>query len=60
MMQLHLGCTFDDILRAEGHVISGGLLTLLVFVRGNQAHMKFLKESKVKSNYVLMPNPHST
>ena len=43
-LDVHLGCTFRDVLTAPNHVLSGGLLTLLVFVRGNKAHKKFLAD----------------
>lgn len=49
-LDVHLGCTFKDILKAPGHVLPGGLLTLLVFVRNNSAHLKFL-ENVTKSRH---------
>ena len=54
-VEVHMGCSFHDILRAEGNVISGGICTLIVFVRNNGAHEKFLKENKVRPNFMLMP-----
>lgn len=57
-LDIHLGCTFKDILTAPGHVLPGGLLTLLVFVRDNSAHLKFLENINSNSHGVwsLTPN----
>ena len=55
-IEIHMGCKFNDILRAEGHIVSGGLCTLIVLVRDNAAHEKFIKENKVRQNFVLMPS----
>jgi Cns1/TTC4 Wheel domain len=44
-LDVHLGCTFRDVLTSPGHVLAGGLLTLLIFVRGNEAHAKFLRDT---------------
>lgn len=41
--ELNAGCTFRDVLAVKGIVLMGGLLKLLVFVRGNKAHQHFLE-----------------
>jgi hypothetical protein len=56
-VDVHLGCTFDDVLHAPNHVLSGGLLTFLVFVRGNQAHKKFLADVKKNGHGVWVQHP---
>ena len=56
-IEVHLGCSFHDILKAEGNIISGGICTLIVFARNNGAHKKFLKENNIRPNFVLMPTP---
>lgn len=43
-LDVHLGASFKDVVLAPGHVLAGGLLTFLVFVRDNQAHKKFLRD----------------
>lgn len=57
-LDVHLGCTFRHILKAPGHVLAGGLLTLLVFVKNNSAHVKFLKDIKINGHgvWTLEPN----
>jgi hypothetical protein len=54
--EAHIGCRFADILSAEGAVVSAGLLTLFVFPKNNDAHKKFLKDSKVRRNFLLAPS----
>ncbi len=41
--QVHMGCTLLQIMQAKGHVVPGGLLHILIFVKGNPAHKKFLQ-----------------
>lgn len=40
---VHLGCTVGQVLRADKHVLPGGLLHVLVFVNKSKAHKKFLQ-----------------
>lgn len=54
--EVHIGCRVVDILKAHNHIICGGLITLFVFPRGNAAHKKFLKESRVDKDFVILPN----
>lgn len=56
-LDVHLGCTFQHVLACPGHVLAGGLLTLLVFVRGNSAHTKFLKDIASNGHGVWSLNP---
>lgn len=49
-MEVFLGCTILNILQAKNHVISGGLLTLIAFVKNSKAHKNFLKDALKKSN----------
>ena len=35
LCEVHLGCTFDRILRAPHHILDGGLLSLIVFPKAN-------------------------
>lgn len=42
-MEVHLACSFKSIVQAKNHVIDGGLLSMLVLVRNNEAHKRFLK-----------------
>ena len=58
-LDVHLGCTFQDILTSPGHVLAGGLLTLLIFVRGNEAHSKFLRDTSVSGRGVWPLTPSS-
>jgi hypothetical protein len=37
LTEVHLGCTIAQVLRAKGHVLEGGLLSLMVFPKANQA-----------------------
>lgn len=37
LTEVHLGCTFEQILKAKGHVLEGGLLSLMVFPKKNKA-----------------------
>ena len=56
-LDVHLGSSFLDILTAPGHVLAGGLLSLLVFVRGNVAHTNFLKDVKKRNHGVWFLGP---
>lgn len=56
-VDVHLGCTFYDVLRAPNHVLSGGLLSFLVFVRGNQAHKKFLSDVVKNGHGIWVQHP---
>ena len=56
-LDVHLGCTFRDVFTAPNHVLSGGLLTLLVFVRGNKAHKKFLADVAKNGHGVWLLHP---
>jgi hypothetical protein len=58
-LDVHLGCTFKDILKAPGHVLPGGLLTLLVFVRDNSAHLKFLENVSESRHGVWSLSPNN-
>lgn len=44
--EVHLGCTFHRILQCPEHYIHGGLLKILVYIKGNSCHKKFLKENR--------------
>ncbi len=35
LCEVHLGCTFEQILKAKNHILEGGLLSLLVFPKEN-------------------------
>ena len=56
-LDVHLGCTFAAVLTCPGHVLAGGLLTLLVFVRGNNAHKKFLRDVANNGHGIYPLNP---
>jgi Cns1/TTC4 Wheel domain len=56
-LDIHLGSTFQTIMRAPGHVLAGGLLTLLVFVRGNEAHSNFLRDVNKRGTSVWSMSP---
>lgn len=56
-LDVHLGASFLTVLQAPGHVLAGGLLTLLVFVRGNEAHSNFLRDVSRRGNLVLSLGP---
>ena len=56
-LDVHLGCSFRNVLACPGHVVAGGLLTLLVFVRGNSAHTKFLDDIASNGHGVWSLNP---
>lgn len=56
-LDVHLGSTFQTIMRAPGHVLAGGLLTLLVFVRGNEAHSNFLRDVRKRGSSVWSLSP---
>jgi len=43
-VEIHMGCSLLQILTAPGHVLPGGLLTLVVYPRGNAAHQQFLQK----------------
>ena len=53
--EVHIGCSFYNILNAKDHILSAGIIHLLIFVRGNKAHKKFLKENKIQFNTILLP-----
>ena len=56
--QLHVGCTLLQVMQAKGHLVPGGLLHILTFVKGNAAHKKFLQSSRKNRSkmYSLLPN----
>jgi Cns1/TTC4 Wheel domain len=56
-LDVHLGSTFQTIMRAPGHVLAGGLLSLLVFVRGNEAHSNFLSDVRKRGSSVWSLSP---
>lgn len=56
-LEVHLGCTFAQILRAPGVVAAGGILSLVVFPRGNAAHSKFLQNNAKEGNDIVPLNP---
>ena len=56
-LDVHLGASFRDVVLAPGHVLAGGLLTFLVFVRDNQAHKKFLRDIDKRGHGVWPLNP---
>ena len=56
-LDVHLGSSFLDILIAPGHVLAGGLLSLLVFVRGNVAHTNFLNDVKKRNHGIWFLGP---
>lgn len=37
LTEVHLGCTIAQILKAKKHVLEGGLMSLMVFPKANQA-----------------------
>jgi hypothetical protein len=44
--EVHLGCTFNRMLQCAEHYIHGGLLKILVYIKGNSCHNKFLAEHR--------------
>lgn len=56
-LDVHLGCNFQHVLAHPDHVLAGGLLTLLIFVRGNSAHTKFLQDITSNGHGVWTLNP---
>ena len=59
-LEVHMGCKFRDILLAPNHVLSGGLLTLLVFVKESDAQVKFLSDVKKNGQGIWTLNPAGT
>ena len=48
--EVHLGCSLRTVLRAQGVLLSGGVLRLLVFPReGSKAHEMFRSKADIKS-----------
>ena len=39
-----MGCSIGNILNIDGLVLQGGVLSIVLYVRGNSAHRKFMKE----------------
>ena len=45
-VEVGLGCTFTQVLALPGHLLMGGLLQLKIYVRGSEAHAKFLQRER--------------
>lgn len=58
-MEIHLGCNFYQIMTAmkKRNMMSRGILSVLVFPRGNAAHQKFLKTIANEHLSIEMLNP---
>lgn len=56
LINIHLGCTFKQILQTKGLILPGGLLTLIVYPnltngRNNKAHEQFLKRNATDDGF---------
>jgi hypothetical protein len=60
--QLHMGCTVQQIVSCERHVLPGGLLHVLVFVNKSASHKKFLQTNRRHraEMYTLSPSGQMT
>jgi len=60
-LDCHLGCTIKSLLKARHLALPGGLLTLIVFVRGNKAHERFVRDNEAAGNQIVAfdPSPSS-
>ena len=56
-LDVHLGCTIKDILHTPDYVLAGGLITLIVYVKGNKAHKKFLSDVEKSGNGIWILHP---
>jgi hypothetical protein len=54
-MEIHLGCTIQQILTAPGHILVGGTLSLTVYPNNSEALAKFLKKFDGRCQF-LQPN----
>ena len=54
-MEIHLGCTIQQILTAPNHILSGGVLSLTVFPKNSQSLKLYLKQYN-NSYKILQPN----
>jgi tetratricopeptide (TPR) repeat protein len=43
VLEVHLGCSIQTLLQVDGNVLSAGVVTLLAFVRDNDAHKQYLR-----------------
>jgi Cns1/TTC4 Wheel domain len=59
-LEVHMGCKLQDILLAPNHVLSGGLLTLLVYVKESDAQEKFLSDVRKNGQGIWTLNPAGT
>lgn len=51
ILEVHLGCEVLSLLKfREKYVLPGGLLSIIVFPRGNEAHKKFMRD-QLKEGY---------
>jgi hypothetical protein len=57
-VEVHVGCSVEQVLRLDGCLLAGGVLTLLAFVKGNAAHKEFLKKSKDQDLTLLKLQPN--
>ena len=57
-VEVHIGCSIEQILRLPGCVLNGGILTLLAFVKGNEAHRQFLTSSKTNGFQLMKLQPN--
>jgi hypothetical protein len=59
ILEVHMGCTIKRILAAcpDQNVLPRGVLSLIVFPRGNEAHLKFLQAAKDENRVIQLLSP---
>lgn len=57
-VEVHLGCSLQQLMQIPGYVVSGGIVTLVVYVRGNQSHTDFLSTLRADRSVLLKLQPH--
>lgn len=43
VLEVHLGCSMLTLIQTSGNVLGGGIMNLLLFPRGNDAHQQYLR-----------------
>lgn len=56
-LEVHLGMTVIQLLQMPHHIIVGGILHLIVLVRGNEAHQQFVREVKDRGETISFIDP---
>jgi hypothetical protein len=59
-VEVHVGCTVEQVLRLHGCILAGGVLTLLAFVKGNAAHKDFVDKAGSQNMQLLKLQPNET